>query len=56
MIKVLIITECDDCCFFDNEYYEYNETCKQLDRTIETVDGTHPIPKDCPLPTTDFDN
>ena len=50
MKKVLIIRRCDDCCFFDNEYYDYREKCRQLDRKITTDDyGDYEIPSDCPL-------
>ena len=50
MNKILVIKKCDDCCFFDNEYYGYNATCRQLDRKIPTDDNCdHAIPDDCPL-------
>ena len=53
MNKIVIIGTCDSCPFFDNQYYGYNEICKCLDRKIDSVDGEHPIPDDCPLETTE---
>jgi hypothetical protein len=55
MKKVLIITRCDDCCFFDNEYYGYNEKCRRLDRKITSLNGDYEIPTDCPLDDLDED-
>jgi len=56
--KILVIERCDDCPHFDNEYYDYVETCQLLDRKIKSITNyssdhpipdVHPIPKDCPL-------
>ena len=44
--KVVIIETCDDCPFFDDEYYDYRSFCTKLDVKIEGS-GVHP---DCPLP------
>ena len=50
MSKQLIIDKCDDCPFFDNEYYGYDETCTKLDRVIKSNKNyTYDIPSDCPL-------
>lgn len=50
MNRFLIIDKCDDCCFFDNEYYSYEEKCIKLNnRKIERIDRGFQIPDDCPL-------
>ena len=48
--RILTISCCDDCCYFDNHYYGYNEICRMLNRKIEKIGGEYPIPEDCPLP------
>ena len=55
MIKkkcVTIVSRCDNCPKFDNEYYSYEETCLLLNRKMKRDFGelTYPIPKDCTLP------
>lgn len=52
--KILKINKCDDCCHFDDLYYDYKEECTLLKRKIESKPSgvcsyKHPIPKDCPL-------
>lgn len=47
MKKILIITRCSDCPYFDNEYYDYSETCTKLDKKNENSDNC--ILEDCPL-------
>ena len=51
--RKVVINSCDECPYFDNEYYSFNETCTKLDRIMkETTISTlsyHPIPEDCPL-------
>jgi hypothetical protein len=51
-VAIVIVEYCGECPFFDNEYYQYNETCEKLNRIIPS-DGTRrgrfPIPPDCPL-------
>ena len=50
MSKQLIIDKCDDCLHFDNEYYDFSETCRKLDRMISgNRNYEHDIPCDCPL-------
>jgi len=53
--KELIIDCCDDCKFFDNEYYDYYEICTKLKREIKKEFGAYKryIPNDCPLPVSD---
>ena len=60
MNKKLVIDKCDDCLFFDNVYWGYEETCRLLNRKIQQVDDSdsklwlkHPIPNNCPLETSD---
>ena len=55
MNRIVVIHNCDDCPFFDNEYYGYDENCMKLDRTIKAVGDIYPIPEDCPLKKTDED-
>lgn len=50
MNKVLLINRCNDCCFFDNVYYGYRETCVLLHRKIASANDNFTIPDDCPLP------
>lgn len=50
MPKKLIINSCDDCCHFDNFYYDYNEECMLLKRVIDQdKNNNFAIPEDCPL-------
>lgn len=49
MNKILIIETCDECCHFSNEYYGYSEICRKLDIKIESKNGAHEIPENCPL-------
>lgn len=54
LIKIVEIDSCQDCPFFDNEYYMYAMTCVKLDRVMQyTPEGSYelPIPQDCPLET-----
>lgn len=54
MNRRVIIEQCDQCPFFDNEYYGYDETCTKLDRKIKSNEHyEHNIPDDCPLHVTD---
>ena len=56
MKKIVVITNCDQCRYFDNYYYNYNETCTLLKRVIEcdrSSISVHMIPDDCPLTTAD---
>ena len=55
MNRRLVIDRCNNCPFFDNEYYDYSETCMKLDRKIAMdAEGHHNvIPDDCPLTVTD---
>lgn len=50
MAKVIVITACDQCPHFNNQYYSYREECTELQRKIEGSHMEHPIPADCPLP------
>jgi hypothetical protein len=45
-IKIVEITGCNQCPFFDNKYYSYNETCTKLDKKNKFDDT---ILEDCPL-------
>lgn len=50
--RIAIINNCNDCPYFDNEYYGYHEKCTKLDREIPRDKETwsiYPIPEDCPL-------
>jgi hypothetical protein len=52
--RICILEYCDDCPYFDNEYYGYNQRCVKLNRVIErggdSSFGSHyEIPIDCPL-------
>jgi hypothetical protein len=48
--RICIITHCDDCPHFDNEYYGYHHTCMKLNRVIgEGYKDVYDIPSDCPL-------
>lgn len=54
--RQLVIDSCRECPFFDNEYYEYMETCTKLKRVIPQEKKRpyrYVIPDDCPLPKTD---
>lgn len=58
--RTIVISDCKDCPYFDNEYYEFLETCTKLKRTMppqvkygpdrKTWSSGRPIPDDCPLP------
>lgn len=48
-IATVIVEACDDCPFFDHEYYTWNCRCLKLDREIPFKNYRHPIPDDCPL-------
>jgi len=48
-MRIVEISNCDDCPFFDHEYYDYNELCEKLGRRINGHHD-HIIPDDCPLP------
>lgn len=53
MNKKIIIDDCNNCPFFDNDYYMYMEECLILKRQIKrTGDDIFNIPDDCPLKTT----
>lgn len=48
--RICIISYCDECPHFDNEYYGYNETCVKLSRKIsKNGQYRYEIPDDCPL-------
>lgn len=53
--RICIISHCDQCPYFDNEYYGYSEICTKLKRVIphnqksNAFDLNHEIPEDCPL-------
>jgi len=56
--RICILDCCDDCPYFDNEYYGYAETCTKLSRQIKRSMGPfgsinnqarYEIPDDCPL-------
>ena len=56
--RYLVIDSCENCYFFDDEYYDYNAVCTKLDRKIKMVEcykklrGVYwytAIPDDCPL-------
>jgi hypothetical protein len=50
MSKIVIIKRCDECPYFDNIYFSYEETCLQLNRGIPFDEKyEHRIPEDCPL-------
>ena len=52
MNRVLVIETCDQCKWFDNEYYSYNEECfhPAVDKIIKRdEDGVYAIPEDCQL-------
>lgn len=56
--KRVVISECEECTFFDYEYYTYNQTCRKLGKRIESersdnVWSSFPIPEDCPLEDTE---
>lgn len=59
--KLVVIDKCDDCPYFDHQYYGYKETCVLLSRKIKSVEEplesdlyeTYKIPKDCPLADTE---
>jgi hypothetical protein len=51
MTKLVEINLCEDCPYFDYEYYDYAAFCTQLKRKIElTQQQGYLIPTDCPLP------
>ncbi len=54
MNKIIVINRCEDCPFFDNYYYDYNETCTLLNKANPPQPGkSWEILEDCPLKTTD---
>ena len=53
MNRILIISTCEQCSYFDNQYYGYHEVCKKLDRKIEKIGNDFIIPDDCPLEQTE---
>lgn len=58
-MRIQVIDHCDDCKYFDNEYYSYEEKCRLLERVIQGKEVERegecnpgeifPIPEDCPL-------
>lgn len=46
MGKKLVIHKCEDCPYFDNQYYTYERECTKLDQK-NNVHGT--ILDNCPL-------
>lgn len=46
-VALVVLANCNDCPYFDNEYYGYEQTCTILDRAIG--DYNNPIPADCPV-------
>ena len=51
MKKTCVIEQCNDCPFFDNEYYDFAQTCSKLNRKIDVENfRDYPMPVDCPLP------
>ena len=58
MNREIVISACNECPYFSNEYYSYDEKCLLLKRVIEICvkeNGVKvfQIPEDCPLPKTD---
>lgn len=56
MNKKVIIDSCNNCPYFDDAHYGYNETCTLLNRRIpHTTDlsYTRAIPEDCTLDNTE---
>lgn len=51
MSKTIVIHSCDDCPYFDNQYYDYSEECGKSRRRIKRnpQSFSYPIPDDCPL-------
>ena len=49
MAKIVIVDRCDQCPYFDDSYWDYNEYCMELKRKITKVENIYPIPEDCPL-------
>jgi len=53
MTRIVVINTCDECPHFDNEYYDYEHTCRLLDRQHKTSEQnpnyTYIIHDDCPL-------
>lgn len=45
-IKIVQISSCDECPYFDNSYWSYNKYCQKLERRM---DEPSEIPTDCPL-------
>ncbi len=53
-MKKVIIDNCSNCPFFDNQYYGYHEICKVMGIKIERIsEDFYRIPEDCPLEDTD---
>ncbi len=56
MNRIIVFNNCENCPFFDNQYYEFDRFCVRLDRIIEKNDkGIYEIPLECPLETTEKD-
>lgn len=52
--KTIVISLCDHCPHFDNEYYTYEQRCSIADRKVEEVQGyVCYIPDWCPLSDTE---
>jgi len=51
MSKKLIVDRCDQCRYFDNFYYDFNEFCKLSKKKVERTDrlGEYDIPDFCKL-------
>jgi hypothetical protein len=47
MGKKLIIYCCNDCPYFDNQYYEYNQTCERLGEENKNYQSS--VLENCPL-------
>jgi hypothetical protein len=51
MARIVVITSCEHCPYFDSFYYDHKCECTLLERVIEELS----IPEDCPLAQTDED-
>lgn len=52
--RKLVINNCNDCMYFDNQYYGYEERCARLNvKIIKSEFRVYPIPDVCPLLKTD---
>lgn len=55
--KLIVIQYCNECPYYDHEYYTWCEVCTKLNRVIPSdFDRKTPIPTDCPLPAAPEDN